>query len=987
MRIRSALAAAILVLAANPVAAQVRTIRGTVTDSLSGEGISAARVSVRGTTIVTVTGPAGDFVVASAPAGEVTLAVRRIGYKPQDVRVVATQQEVQVALGRDRLQLSEVVITGQATAVARQNLANAVATVSGEDIARVSAQSVEHALQGKVPGAMIQTNSGAPGGGLQVRMRGVTSINAASEPLYVVDGIAVSNVAIPSNQNAVTRAAGGSNPALTQDAQVNRIADLNPNDIENIEVLKGASAAAIYGSRASNGVVIITTRRGRTGAPRLNVTQRLGYYKISNTLGSRTFNTVEEAVAVFGAAAAEHFQPGVVFDQERELAGRTPLSTETVADISGGDENTRYYVSGLWQDDAGVIDNTGFVKQSLRANLEHDLSSRLNLSLNTNVIRSLAQRGLTNNDNASVSFWMVFPFTPSFVDLRRRPDGTFPNNPFITSNPLQTAALMDNDETVWRSIVSARATFEAIRRPTYGLRLLANAGVDRFNQENALLFPPDLQFEPIDDGEPGTALLSNSHNTDIGGGASGVLTFTPSSGLFHSTTSAGVNAGTRDLRIARTVSRNLVGGLGIISAGTNVQVLEQRQRVESFGLFAQEEVLLLGDRLLLTAGVNADRSSVNGDPDKFFVYPKFSGSYRFERPLRVVDALKIRAAIGQSGNEPLFGQKFTPLTATQNIAGLPGLVVQGTVGSPNLRPERQRELEGGVDLILANERATVEVTGFRKEVTDLLLQRTLAPSSGFATEIFNGGRLRTTGLEIAAGLVPVQRPDFEWLFRTSYASTRSKIVDLPVPTFATGGFGTALGSFRIEEGASPTQIVGNDSLPDGSRIVRKIGDANPDFAMSFSNAITFRRFRLYGLLDWQSGGDVINLTKFLYDLGQNTADYADPITVGGTQTTKGAHRLAVFGKQTAVYVEDASFVKLRELTLGYDLPGELVARLFGRVKSAQISISGRNLLTWTDYTGLDPEVSNFGNQQIARNIDVAPFPPSRSFWFSATLGF
>jgi hypothetical protein len=210
---------------------------------------------------------------------------------------------------------------------------------------------------------------------------------------------------------------------------------------------------------------------------------------------------------------------------------------------------------------------------------------------------------------------------------------------------------------------------------------------------------------------------------------------------------------------------------------------------------------------------------------------------------------------------------------------------------------------------------------------------------------------------------------------------------LPVPTFATGGFGTALGSFRIEQGASPTQIVGNDSLPDGSRVVRKVGDANPDFMMSFTNSVTFRRFRLYGLLDWQSGGSIINLTKFLYDLGQNTADYATPITVGGTQTTVGAHRLAVFGKQTAVYVEDASFVKLREVTLSYDVPSAIVSRLGGRVRTAQVSLSGRNLLTFTDYTGLDPEVSNFGNQQIARNIDVAPFPPSRSFWFSAALGF
>lgn len=988
MPVRRLLLTSVLLLLAAPLDAQVRTISGTVADSLGGEPLADARVSVRGTTLGAATGPNGRFTIAGAPAGEVTLAVRRIGYRPVDVRVPSGQQEVRVLLLRDRLQLAEVVITGQATGVARQNLANAVATVSGEDVSRVSAQSVEHALQGKVPGAMIQTNSGAPGGGVQVRMRGVTSINAASEPLYVVDGVVLSNVAIPSNQNAVTRAAGGSNPSLTQDAQVNRIADINPNDIENIEVLKGASAAAIYGSRASNGVVIITTRRGRTGAPRVNVTQRLGFHKLSNTLGSRTFTSAAEAEAASFPDAASFFRPGVVFDQERELAGRTPLSAETSASISGGDENTRYFVSGLWQDEEGIIANTGFEKQSFRANLDQDIGGRLNIGLQTNVIRTVAQRGLTNNDNNNVSFWMVFPFTPSFVDLRQQPDGTFPNNPYIFSNPLQTAAMMTNDETVWRSIVSGRATFAAITRPNYSLQLLGRAGADRFNQENFLLFPPELQFEPLDDGEPGTSLLSNSNNLDLSGGASAVLTFTPGDGRFTSTFSTGLTAATRDLRIARTVSRNLVGGIGITSAGTNIQVLERKQRVEDFGLFAQEELLLLGERLLLTAGVSADRSSVNGDPDKYYVYPKFAGSYRFERPLRTVDALKLRLAYGQSGNQPLFGQKFTPLTATQNISGLPALIVESTVGSPNLRPENQRELEGGLDLILASERASVEITGFRKDVTDLLLQRTLAPSSGFATEIFNGGRLRTTGLEIGTAFMPIQAPDLEWLVRVGYASTRSKIVELPVPTFATGGFGTALGSFRIEQGASPTQIVGNvDTLPDGSRVVGRIGDANPDFLMSFSSSLTFRRFSVYGLLDWQSGGSIINLTKFLYDLGQNTADYAQPITVDGVQTTAGAHRLAVLGHRTAVYVEDASFAKLREVTLSYDVPGAVISRLGGRIRTGQLSLSGRNLLTFTDYTGLDPEVSNFGNQQIARNIDVAPFPPSRSFWFSASLGF
>ena len=983
-RIVSLAALMVLLGAAAAAAQQQRVVTGTVADSLSGETLEGARVSVRGTALGTFTGADGRFTLRAVPTGPMTLTIRMIGYRAADVPLSGDANAVSVRLTRDLLQLEEVVVSGQATAVERRNLANAIAKVSGQEVNEVSSQSVEHALQGKVAGAVISTNSGAPGGGVQVRLRGITSINAQSEPLYVVDGVVVSNVAIPSNQNAVTAAASGSNPALTQDAQVNRIADLPPSDIESVEILKGASASAIYGSRASNGVVIITTKRGQSGAPRVNLMQRFGMYSLSNTLGARTYDDMAEAVAVWGPPAANFFQQGRAFDHEDQLAGRNDLSSETVADVSGGGENTRYFVSGVWKNDEGIIANTGFERQSLRANLDQRFSDRVSLNVSTNVIRTLASRGLTNNDNLSVSFYMVLPFTPPFVDLRRNPDGTFPENPFAASNPIQTATLMKNDEEVWRYIASSRLQVDLLQSTEHSLRFIGSGGADYFSQKNELFFPPELQFEP-DDGEPGTALLSKSDNLSYNVGANVVHTFSPASGIFSATTSIGANYADRDLDIARTVARNIVGGLEIINAGTSIQVLEQRQRVKDQSLFAQEEVLLFDERMLVTAGVNADRSSVNADDTKWFFYPKASASYRFESPTPFVNELKLRAAYGESGNQPLYGQKFTPLEATQNITGLPALVTEGTVGSTTLKPERQREFEFGLDAAFWQSRATLEGTVFQKNITDLLLQRTLAPSSGFTDEIFNGGELRTRGVEVGAAVVPVQTRDLQWLVRTTFFKTKSKIMELPVPTFRAGGFGTALGAYQIEKGKSPTQIVGNDFV-DGQRVVRAIGDGTPDFNLSFSTDVNYRRFRIFGLMDWQKGGDLINLTKFLYDLGQNTADFDRPITVDGTPTTVGANRLAQFNNRTEVYVESGSFVKLREVTVSYELSPAMLARLWSGVRSARLSLSGRNLVTWTDYTGLDPEVSNFGNQNISRNIDVAPFPPSRSFWLGLELG-
>jgi TonB-dependent SusC/RagA subfamily outer membrane receptor len=817
----------------------------------------------------------------------------------------------------------------------------------------------------------------------------------------VVDGIIMSDIAIPSNQNAVTGASQGSNPTVNQDAQVNRIADLDPADIERVEVLKGASASSIYGVRASNGVVVITTKKGKVGKPVVNLSQRFGFFALSNTIGERTF---ANAAAVDGAFPVSSGPPTSAstgcsssscpfFDHEEELAGNKPLSFETSANVSGGDDNTRYYASGIIKRDGGIIQNTGFERQGVRINLDQKLGSWVKFNLNTNVLHTLAQRGLTNNDNTTTSYYVVMAFTPSFVDLTENPDGSFKDNTFVPSNPLQTAALSTNDEDVWRFISGANAEFQLIQSQKHALRFIANGGLDFFNQKNALFFPPDLQFEP-NDGLPGTSLLSHSNNLNTN--LFGTLVYTFTGGGFSATTSGGIQYARRDLDINRTTSRNLVGGQSNVDAAVNVAVDENRGLIKNLGYFLQEEVLF-GDRLLLTAGIRADQSSANHDASELFYYPKGAASYRFPGLFGEGSEFKLRAAYGQSGNEPQYGQIFTELAPTLNIGGFPGLVVStgATVGAPDLRPERTKEFEAGVDGSMADGRFNFELTGYQKNVEDLLLQRALSPSSGFNQEILNGGSLRTLGLEAAVGVQAIQKKDFSVLLRTTFSLSRSKITHLDIPPFNQGGFGTSIGTFRFETDSSPTRIVGNDTLtapqtqpdgsvlPVGSSVVRRVGDVNPDFRMGFSGDVTMSRFGLHFLFDWQKGSDILNLTKLLYDLGSISPDFADPI--GGSTQTVGQRRLAGFGVTTSNYVESASFFKLREVTLSYDLSPKAGRGLFG-THFARISLSGRNLFTSTPYTGLDPEVSNFGNQAIFRNIDVAPFPPSRSFWLSIDLG-
>jgi TonB-dependent starch-binding outer membrane protein SusC len=582
------------------------------------------------------------------------------------------------------------------------------------------------------------------------------------------------------------------------------------------------------------------------------------------------------------------------------------------------------------------------------------------------VIHSRSDRGISNNDNTGTSTYLTLPFTPNFFDLRPK-NGSYPANPFAPSNPLATFAELKDAEDVWRILGTTTLRVDAVATPTETLTFNVTGGADFFSQRNDVLSPPDLQFEP-QDGQPGTIVLGKSSDLRLNLLGTAVHTYAPASGTYSATTSAGFQYQDIDENITSIVGRDFLSGQQNVNQAASINVLQNEEPQRSLGLFAQEEVLALDKRLLGTLGVRADRGSVNGDPTAYYYFPKGSLSYRFVRPLGGVDELKLRGAFGQTGNPPVFGSRFLQ-DATGTLGGRFGTFVNVNAGNLGIKPERNTELEGGFDATFANELFNVNFTVFRKTVTDLLLLQTLAPSTGVGTRFLNGGKLRTQGVEAAVAVTPLRTPAANWIVRASFALNRSKVLELPVPAFLTGGFGTGLGAFKIEQGKSATQIVGSEG---------PVGDANPKFQMYFSSDFNYHRLSLGMTWDWKKGGDVINLTQLLYDAGSNSVDWNS----GGSQ------RWATFlSGKTKPYVQDGSYLKLRELNLTYDLPAEVAARLFGGVRFARLSLSGRNLIRITPYKGLDPEVSNFGNQAIARNIDVAPFPPTRSFFFSVDLGF
>ena len=975
--------AVLLSAAYSGVAYSQRSLKGTVTDVETGTPIGSVSVHVKGTALGAYTAADGRFSINNVPDGALTLEVRRIGYGPLSVAVGADQTQVDINLKADILRLNEKVITGQATSVARRNLANDVATVGPEELTRTQTATLENALQGKVAGTVITSNSGAPGGGLQIQMRGVTSIFGNSQPLYVVDGLPVSNTVIESGLNAVSGAGAGLNSG-NQDNGVNRIADLNPDDIQSIEILKGPSAAAIYGSSAANGVIVITTKRGQPGKPRFSLTQRLGTYEQSNTLGARHFS-LADAYAYAGSGTSSQIMDsasvlasftscGGFCNYEKQVYGDRSLAYETNLSMSGGNDQTQYFASGLAQHDNGIMYGTGYKKQALRLNLTQLLGSKLQIQVNTNLIHTLTSRGISNNDNNNITPYFVFAETPSFFDFRPT-SGVYPANPFTSSNPLQTVAYLQTPEDVFRLLGSVNAKYTVFNTDAQNLKATLDLGLDHFAYTANIFSPPILQYEPLD-GLPGTS------TNLVAGETTAPIAFTLAhmytAHAFTATTSAGMRRGYDDFSSTNVVTQNLLTGQQNVDRGSAVNVFENRSLVRSLALFAQEEVLLLDERLFITGGILGQRSTTNQDVHKLFYYPKASLSYRIPR-VGPFEELKFRAAFGETGNNPVYGQKFTSLLGVTN-SGQNGVVLNGVLADPTLHPEREKEIEGGVDLGMFDSRVALSLTGYQKNNSELILQQTLAPSTGFGVRIFNGGEIRNRGLEASLSGVPIRSKDFSWNTHVTFTLNRGKVLSLPagVPAFRPpNSFGFQYGSGYIQVGQSPSQIRGTvDSA--GVSVLRTVGDYQPKYVVGFSNDISFGRIRLYGLIDWRHRGDVVNITQNVYDELGTAPDYAASLVRDSLFNN--------FGR--SVYVQDASFVKLREVALSYQLPETLVHGMFGdRVSGVRAELSGRNLITWTKYKGLDPEVSNFGNQNINRGQDLAPYPPTRSFFFTLGVDF
>ncbi len=973
--------------------AQELTISGTVVDANTGEPLLGAAVRVKETGGGAIADASGRFRI-TVKAASATLIAKLVGYKERTVVVTESTESLVIRLQEDILRAEEVVVTGLATGIRRENAPNSIGTITAKDLLPAPAQTVDQAFAGKVAGLSIRQNTGAPGGGISLNLRGITTLQGNTQPLVVIDGVIVSNDALNSGLTSITDAVGGASQS-SQDQPSSRLADINPNDIEDIQVLKGPAATAVYGSKAAAGVLVVTTKQGKPGETKIDVSQQFGFNSVLKLVGTRDWRADSSGLrAAFGTAGVNAFVAsgganGQFIDYEREFYGQNGLVNETSITARGGNATTLFTLSGQARNDQGIIRNTFFNRYGARLNLTHKFSDRLTADVGLNYLNTSSQRASTGNSNVTLtSIGYAATRLPSFLDVRRRPDGTFPVMPFAPSNPAEIIERVRNEEFVDRVVGSFRLDYSVFKIENQSLNIVASGGADYLNQRNNITSPVNTQHEQAKapSGENAANNVASFFNNLW---LSAIYNVNVSS--VSITTSAGFQVENRDISAVLANVRGLPADLPSVGLGLTQVSQQTITRQYDQGFYVQSDIDF-GGVGFLNVKLRGDRSSVNSDVNQFYLFPGAGASVvlsklDFWKDLSAtIDFLKLRAAVGQAGTLAPPESKFLSF-GPANITGLIGAIVPLRDGNNNVRPERTTEVEFGLDAGILNGFASLEFTYFLRFIDDLILLKQLPPSSGFTSQLVNAGAMRTNGIEASVNLNWLRSREVEVSTRVIFSRNRAEITRLDVPAFQRGGFGVNLGAYTIRQGFSPFSIVGRESFgpnPDAPNPTARpgefngliLGDEQPNFNLGFSSSVRAYGFELFFLLDWRQGNSVINLSRFLLDGSGISPD-----------VEAARERVRLRATTTRPYVEDGSFVKLRELSLNYTFNRDFTKSVFGNAVSyLKIGVSGRNLLMFTRYSSYDPEVSNFGSLATAGSVEVTPFPSSRSFFFNIQFG-
>lgn len=994
-----------MLLSWSDLCAQTFAVKGKIM-SETGDPLPGVNVLVKGTSKGSVTDSDGQYTLDNVTATDI-LVISFIGYNTEEI-VVGGRTSIDVNLTPDVQTLSEVVVVGYGTQ-RKVETTGAIASVKAEDIIQTPVTNVAQGLQARMAGVQITQNSSAPGGNISVRVRGTNSINGTSEPLYIVDGIQISN-------------SGGVN-------EVSPLSTINPSDIESVEVLKDASATAIYGSRGANGVVLITTKRGQNGSTRVMYDGYYGVQEVTKTidvLSAVEFAQLENEIyksAIYTDPASE----GQGVNYQDLIFRKAPIQNHQLS-ISGGNDKTQLALSGNYFNQDGIIINSNFTRYSLRLNLDHRISDRIKFGtsiLGSYSINEGITTGSTDIDAGAILNSIVGAAIGAPPTLQPyRADGTI--YPFgeqrdgryrEVTNPLGLAEVL-NRTAVKRTLVNLYGEAKLLE----GLTYRASFNVDLQSNLNDYYSPLYIIAKNDLNANSGTASKMNSNSTVLL--HESILTYSKTFSEQHSLKFTGVFATQSNL-----YNMNRINANGFPNDATKNEALQlAANRTVSSSRSSERLDSYMGrvnygfkDKYFVDFTARVDGSSKFGANHKYGFFPAVAAGWRiieesFMQNVSLFSDLKLRGSYGLTGNSGALSayQSLATVSSSGSDYQFDHVYTTGInpdrIANPDLRWEKSTQLNIGLDISVLGNRLNFTADIYKKNTKDLLYVKSLPLSSGYSSITGNYAELENKGLELAVN-ARVLDAAVQWNVSANATFNRNKVLDLDggttterfVTNYTVLRVGSPLGLFKtyLFDGVYQTGeafLPGSDGRTGGPKVKDFSGDGtitaadqvitgnpNPDFILGFSSNLRYKNFDFSVFLSGSYGNDIYNLSRYSFEnpLGQRnllketanhwTADNPNNEYVGGYP----GGRLPISDR----FVEDGSYLRCKNISLGYTLP-----EIKG-INRARIYISANNLFTVTNYSGFDPEVNSFGGSNTAIGVDNLVYPAAKTFLGGVQITF
>jgi TonB-linked SusC/RagA family outer membrane protein len=953
-----------------------QNVTGLVKDDKTDEPLIGASVQIKKSPKGGVTDANGRFNVP-ANIGDV-LVIRYTGYQTKELTVTSVT-DIVIVLKSSSEQLKEAIVVGYGTK-SRRDITGSIASISTKEIEKKPITRLENALQGQAAGVQVIQYSGKPGNEMSVRVRGTTSLSAGNEPLYVIDGI----------------------PLISAEG-------INPSDIASIEILKDASAAAIYGARAANGVVLITTKMGTPNKPQVSFTSSWGFSTVTKKLkmlGSADYiDLVNESYINAGGAARLSEAADTISTNWQDEIFRQAFQSNYQLSLSGGSNKSRYYLSANHQTQEGIVKNSGYTRTSVRFNMNNEIRS--NMRFGSNI--ALSKIGYTNvPDNSRVNQGGVILgalSSPTLIGIYNK-DGSYTVNPLQAwENPVANIEAPIDVTNTMRVVGNIFLEYDIIKNLTFKTSFNTETF---FNKNDYFLDPFRTQY-----GRSLKGLATTSTNNQMIWLSENTLTYKKQFGSHDFVFLGGFTA--QESRYEGTYSKaqgfpnSAVTTLN--AAGTKVDASSWASEWALLSYISRVSYKYK-NKYLAEAALRADGSSRFGAENRYGYFPSASLGWRiseeqFMPQTKWIDDMKFRLSVGATGNQNIGDYASYGLYSTGSNYNFNGTIFAGTrpstIGNSSLKWESTTQYDLGIDYSFLNYCVTISADWYLKRTKDLLVNVDLPKSTGFSSGIQNIGEVENRGIELSVRTKNYSKKDFTWITNFNISSNKNKVLNIGGADkiiyggdIAERGYsvmvkeGEALGNFYgfVSEGVDPQtgnivfkDINGDGNVDDNDRTI--IGSAIPKFIAGLSNTLTYKNFDFDFLFQACYGNDVLNGTRIETE-GMNDVKNGSAATLNrwkkpGDITDMPVAMFADPNKNSRIstrFIEDGSYLKLRSVTLTYHLPTKWFTR--AKIERCDVYLSGQNVLTFSNYSGYDPEVNRDGSSSISQGIDYGTYPQFRS---------